>query len=177
MHEIVKDHPAKTADYTRLFDEAELRAEAFRAKIIAESNVKATLQTRHNTHGDFYQQSLRSMMLLDMMMGGLTWNKLGCDQQESLILIAVKIGRILTGNQDEPDHWHDIAGYAQLVENRLKGLPSNGEATRNVPPSDKTWFKPPFEGAAGEEASRWDVNYGATPGFSAPGATARDPGR
>jgi hypothetical protein len=40
---------------------------------------------------------------------------------ETLDMIAHKIGRIIAGNAAEPDHWRDIAGYAQLVANRLEG--------------------------------------------------------
>lgn len=36
-------------------------------------------------------------------------------------MIAVKIARILVGDCNHPDHWHDIAGYATLVADRLEG--------------------------------------------------------
>ena len=41
------------------------------------------------------------------------------DQTEALHMIAHKIGRIINGDADYVDSWHDIAGYAQLVANRL----------------------------------------------------------
>lgn len=43
------------------------------------------------------------------------------DQQEALDMICHKIGRILNGDADYDDSWVDIAGYAQLVVNRLHG--------------------------------------------------------
>ena len=49
------------------------------------------------------------------------WNSLGVDQQEALDVIASKIARILTGDSSYSDNWHDIAGYARLVDNRLCG--------------------------------------------------------
>ena len=39
--------------------------------------------------------------------------------EEALDLIATKIGRLLSGNPYHVDGWHDIAGYATLVEQRL----------------------------------------------------------
>jgi hypothetical protein len=36
-------------------------------------------------------------------------------------MIVHKIGRIVNGNPDKVDHWDDIAGYATLVSDRLKG--------------------------------------------------------
>ena len=41
------------------------------------------------------------------------------DQQEALDMIFHKIGRIINGDPDYADSWHDIAGYAKLVEDRL----------------------------------------------------------
>ena len=43
------------------------------------------------------------------------------DQREALDMIASKIGRILCGNPNYVDNWVDIAGYAQLVADRLQG--------------------------------------------------------
>jgi hypothetical protein len=36
-------------------------------------------------------------------------------------MIAHKIGRILNGDPDYIDSWDDIAGYAKLVADRLRG--------------------------------------------------------
>lgn len=44
------------------------------------------------------------------------------DQAEALEMIAHKIARILNGDPDYADSWHDIAGYAQLVADRLNGI-------------------------------------------------------
>lgn len=47
------------------------------------------------------------------------WRSLDPDQKEALEMIVHKIGRILNGDPDYADSWHDIAGYAKLVEDRL----------------------------------------------------------
>jgi hypothetical protein len=41
------------------------------------------------------------------------------DQREALDMIAHKIGRILNGDPNYADSWHDLEGYARLVEQRL----------------------------------------------------------
>jgi hypothetical protein len=46
--------------------------------------------------------------------------RLDDDMQESLDMIAHQIGRIIAGDPGFADHWADIAGYAQLVANRLE---------------------------------------------------------
>ena len=45
--------------------------------------------------------------------------KLANDQQEALDMICHKIGRIINGDANYEDSWRDIAGYAQLVADRL----------------------------------------------------------
>ena len=44
------------------------------------------------------------------------------DQLEALEMICHKIGRIVNGDPDYADSWYDIAGYAQLVADRLNGI-------------------------------------------------------
>lgn len=44
------------------------------------------------------------------------------DQKEALDMICHKIGRIINGDPDYDDSWVDIAGYAQLVADRLRGI-------------------------------------------------------
>jgi hypothetical protein len=44
------------------------------------------------------------------------------DQQEALDMICHKIGRIVNGNPNHLDSWDDIAGYARLVADRLRGV-------------------------------------------------------
>ena len=44
------------------------------------------------------------------------------DQHEALDMICHKIARIVNGDPDYADSWVDIAGYAQLVADRLQGI-------------------------------------------------------
>lgn len=47
------------------------------------------------------------------------WDKLSDDKKEALDMIAHKIGRILNGDPEYKDSWHDIIGYAKLVDDTL----------------------------------------------------------
>jgi hypothetical protein len=51
------------------------------------------------------------------------------DMKQALSVIADKIARILNGDPYYLDNWHDIQGYAQLIENRLKLLDTPAERT------------------------------------------------
>ncbi len=76
-----------------------------------------TLNNRGNTHGDFTQNSYISQRLKRIAYehGG----RLNEMQAEALDMIFHKIARILAGDPNFKDHWHDIQGYAKLVEDRL----------------------------------------------------------
>lgn len=50
-------------------------------------------------------------------------------QNEALRMIASKIGRIAAGDANELDHWEDIAGYAMLVANDLRGQMEGEDAS------------------------------------------------
>jgi hypothetical protein len=81
-------------------------------------NVSATLDQRGSTHGDFSVNSQISQDLKDVMAKTPNWANLTADKKEALHMIQHKIARILSGDAEEPDHYHDIAGYATLAERR-----------------------------------------------------------
>lgn len=84
-------------------------------------NVQDTLNEREKRYGSFESHAQITQALKEVMHLHIKWEGLASDQKEALDMIAHKIGRILNGDPDYKDSWHDIAGYAQLVANRLKG--------------------------------------------------------
>jgi hypothetical protein len=50
------------------------------------------------------------------MDGAKNWQHLSDAKKEVLEMIAVKIGRILNGDPNYKDSWHDIIGYVKLVD-------------------------------------------------------------
>jgi len=84
------------------------------------TDINQTLEERQKTHGNFESHASISQKLKWIMKTHSdSWVMLEDDQSEALEMIAHKIARILNGNPDTHDHWHDIAGYATLVANRL----------------------------------------------------------
>jgi hypothetical protein len=47
------------------------------------------------------------------------WPTLPPDVREALEMIQLKVARILIGDPEYADNWHDIIGYAKLVEDRI----------------------------------------------------------
>lgn len=82
-------------------------------------SVDATLQARGARYGSLTVNGSVAQKLKQTFRESPNWNTLGEDQKEALDIIASKIARALTGDSDYADNWHDIAGYARLVDNRL----------------------------------------------------------
>lgn len=83
------------------------------------NDVQDTLIERAATHGDYTMNAKIAQTIKTVMQSSPNWSKLRAYQAESLELIATKIGRLLSGDFDHIDSWHDIAGYAALVETEL----------------------------------------------------------
>lgn len=96
------------------------------------SDVNATLNQRETIYGDFRVLATMAQWLRSEMRTTPNWLALAPDQKEALDMIAAKLARILCGDQDHFDSWHDIAGYAQLIARRL-GTPPTEAASEDRP--------------------------------------------
>lgn len=86
---------------------------------MTQSNINETLTERESRYGNFMHHAEITQTLKDVMYATRKWTLLQADQRECLEMIAHKIGRILNGDPNYADSWHDIAGYATLVDKRL----------------------------------------------------------
>lgn len=85
-------------------------------------SVADTLAQRGTTYGRFEDHAALSQSLKRVMHKAPGWQELPDDMREALEMVQHKIARILNGNPDYIDSWHDIQGYTALVESRLKGV-------------------------------------------------------
>lgn len=83
------------------------------------STVDDTIAERQATHGSFVEQAGIMQAVKDALKTGSSYASMKPEQREALDMIAHKLGRIVTGDPSHVDHWHDIAGYARLVERQL----------------------------------------------------------
>jgi len=83
------------------------------------NEIADTLNERGKRYGDFKGHAFIAQSLKDVMRATRGWEGLTPAQRESLEMIQHKIGRILNGDPNYADSWHDIAGYAKLVEDLL----------------------------------------------------------
>ena len=132
-------------------------------------SIENTLAERGNRYGDFTDHARLCQDLKDVMTtfavvqntphsvaAHFPWGDLPATHKQALEVIADKIARILSGDPNYADNWHDIQGYAKLVEDRLPqpgataipldtGCPHGGvgEGALHVNPSEVVEVGPP----------------------------------
>lgn len=84
-------------------------------------DIDSTLTERGLRYGRFDRHARITQTIKRAMVDSLRWGELADDQREALDMIAHKIGRILNGDPNYHDSWHDIVGYTKLVADRLAG--------------------------------------------------------
>lgn len=83
------------------------------------NNIEMTLKERGDRYGSFEDHAKIAQALQDVMRGEDGWDYLAADQKQALTVICDKIARILNGDPKYRDNWHDIVGYAKLVDDRM----------------------------------------------------------
>lgn len=81
--------------------------------------IKETIIERSSKYGEFEVNSKVMQGMKKLAKTGSSWDKMSSYQKEAIEMILHKIGRIVCGDPDYIDSWHDIAGYAKLVEDIL----------------------------------------------------------
>lgn len=86
------------------------------------NDINKTLAARGHRYGEFEDCAIIAQMLKSAMRDTSVyrWKQLSPDMREALEMIQHKIARIINGDENFIEGWHDIAGYATLVENRLQ---------------------------------------------------------
>lgn len=82
--------------------------------------VDKTLNERGGRYGRFADVAAISSSIKHIIRSSDGWQRLRPYQKEALDMIANKMARIVNGDPDYVDSWHDVAGYATLVEQELK---------------------------------------------------------
>jgi hypothetical protein len=84
----------------------------------SKAKTEKTLVDRQPLYGDFTITAEITQELKDVVRqydGNLSYT-----QKESIDMIFTKIARIVNGDPNHADSWHDIAGYATLAKQRCK---------------------------------------------------------
>lgn len=81
-------------------------------------SINKTLKERGKQYGKFHEHAQISQDLQDVMKATPGWEGLDATKREALAMIQHKVARILNGDPEYADNWHDIGGYAKLAEDQ-----------------------------------------------------------
>lgn len=82
-------------------------------------NIKSTLNQRGERYGKFKDVAKTTYALQAILREAKSHEHMSDDQIIALDMICNKMARIVNGAPNYTDNWHDIAGYATLVEQEL----------------------------------------------------------
>lgn len=97
------------------------------APALAGESIESTLAQRETQYGSFREHARVTQNIKHAMADSNNYAMLEPDQRECLEMLAHKIGRILNGNPNFHDSWHDIVGYTKLVADRLASKGEDNE--------------------------------------------------
>lgn len=83
------------------------------------SDIATTLAQREDRYGPFKSHAEITQAIKAAMQNSPNWSRLSSDKKEALEMVAHKIGRILNGDPNYHDSWHDINGYVKLIADDL----------------------------------------------------------
>ncbi len=83
----------------------------------AGTDIQETLSEREVQHGSFRDNAVIEVKLRHVL--NLHGGRLGPTQNIAVGRIMMKLGRILGGGHRHSDTWHDIAGYALMIEKEI----------------------------------------------------------
>lgn len=81
--------------------------------------VRQTLNERQKQYGSFEDVAMTTQKIMDAIAWARGSDKLPAPHHEALHMIASKIARIVNGDYNHQDSWHDIQGYAKLIEDLI----------------------------------------------------------
>lgn len=83
------------------------------------SSIDTTLAERGTRYGEFGEHARITQNVKRAMQDSPNWASLPDDMKEALEMVAHKVGRILNGDPNYHDSWHDVIGYTKLVADKL----------------------------------------------------------
>ena len=82
-------------------------------------SINKTLEQRGERYGKFKDVAATTYALQEIIRNAKNHEHMTDDQVIALDMICNKMARIVNGDPNYIDNWHDIAGYATLVEQEL----------------------------------------------------------
>ena len=82
-------------------------------------NIDATLAERQSQYGSFTSVANTTGQLMAVIKNSPNGHTMPYAHEEALHMICSKIARIMNGDFNHLDSWHDIGGYSKLIEDLI----------------------------------------------------------
>ena len=82
-------------------------------------SINKTLEQRGERYGKFKDVAATTYAMQEILRDAKNHEHMTDDQVIALDMICNKMARIVNGDPSYTDNWHDISGYATLVEQEL----------------------------------------------------------
>jgi len=82
-------------------------------------SITDTLDNREKTYGSYHENCKLTQDMKDIVRSHRDWKSMSPEAKQSVEMILYKIARIITGDHGHKDSWHDIGGFALLIEQDL----------------------------------------------------------
>ena len=90
-------------------------------------SINKTLEQRGERYGKFKDVASTTYALQEILRAASSHEHMSDDQVIALDMICNKMARIVNGDPSYLDNWHEISGYATLVEQELNITNRDGE--------------------------------------------------
>ena len=82
-------------------------------------SINKTLEQRGERYGKFKDVAVTTYALQEILRNAKNHKHMTDDQVIALDMICNKMARIVNGDPNYIENWHDISGYSTLIENSL----------------------------------------------------------
>lgn len=82
--------------------------------------VRSALDQRAKEYGSYLDKCVFIQQVKDLVRVAPSWHDMDPDQRETVDMVIHKISRAIYGDPNKLDTWIDIAGYSQLIVDRLE---------------------------------------------------------
>lgn len=81
--------------------------------------IEKTLAERGHRYGPFLEKAKTVQALIDVVIHEPGWERLAADQKQCIMVCFDKFARAIHGDPNHRDNFHDVVGYAKLVDDRM----------------------------------------------------------
>lgn len=85
---------------------------------VKQGSIEQTLAQRQSQYGCFEDVAFVTQGMIELMRK-CNYDKMPASHQMALSMICSKMARIVNGDFNHKDSWHDIGGYAKLIEDEI----------------------------------------------------------